>query len=236
MAADALAIVEVCKSYGRRAAGDRVSLEIPSGTCLGLLGPNGAGKSTLINMLAHMTRPTSGDVLWRGRSIFAAPRAWRRAIGVVPEELALFEYLTMREHLLFSARMYDIPPEEAVRRTESLLRYLRLDGQEETLAGNASSGMRKKLALAPALVHSPRVLLLDEALSGVDPVSLEDIRDLLRTLVRRGVIVLLASHMIETVEVLFDRVAFMMSGRIHGFTPRSNRSSKCTTVTRAPAR
>jgi ABC-2 type transport system ATP-binding protein len=205
---------DLVKNYGRTKAVHGISLRIGSGEIVGLLGPNGAGKSTTISMLAGLLAPTSGDILLDGTSMLARMPEWRRRIGVVLEELALFEYLSVREHLTFLGRLYGLSPAETERRTGELLDFFQLGEFAQTIAAEASQGTRKKLAIALALIHSPRFLLLDEALNGVDAVVVRDLKELLRRLAARGAAIVLSSHVLDAVETLVNRCVIVVQGRI----------------------
>jgi ABC-2 type transport system ATP-binding protein len=205
---------DLAKNYGKIAAVRGISLRIRAGEIVGLLGPNGAGKSTTISMLAGLLTPTSGDILLDGLSVLGRLPAWRKSIGVVLEELALFEYLSVREHLSFVGRLYGLSPAETGRRAAELLDFFQLEPFAETVAIEASQGTRKKLAFALALIHSPRLLLLDEALNGIDAVVVRDIKELLRRLSARGTAVVLSSHVLEAAETLVSRSVIVAEGCI----------------------
>jgi ABC-2 type transport system ATP-binding protein len=209
-----IALESLSKSYGRNPAVRDISLAIPRGEIVGLLGPNGAGKSTTISMLTGLLTPSSGEILWEGSSIFARMREWRRALGVVLEDLSLFEYLSIREHLHLSARLAGLDEKETARRADELIDFFQLRGFEQTLASEASQGTRKKLAFALGLVHAPRVLLLDEALNGIDAVTVSRIKELLRKLARQGITIIISSHVLDSVETVIDRCVIVDAGRI----------------------
>lgn len=205
---------DLSKSYGKRPAVQSVSLRIPPGQIVGLLGPNGAGKSTTIAMLTGLLSPSAGQILWGGRSIFLQMPAWRKALGVVLEDLSLFEYLGVREHLHLMGRLSGMDRAETERRTGELLEFFDLGDHYDTLAVEASHGTRKKLAFALGLIHAPRVLLLDEALNGIDAVTVSRIRALLRRCAERGATIILSSHVLDSAQALIDRCVIIDKGRI----------------------
>jgi ABC-2 type transport system ATP-binding protein len=200
------------KHYGRREAVRGISFSLRRGEIVGLLGPNGAGKSTLIGMLTGLLAPTGGEVLWEGRSIREQRAAWRRTLGVVLEDLSLFEYLTVRENIGLTGRLYGVPDHEMAERTASLLSFLDLAEHADTPAAEASQGTRRKLAFALAVLHSPRLLLLDETLNGVDALTAARIKDLLRRAAASGVTVVLSSHVLDSVESVVDRCIIVHRG------------------------
>src|SRR3954467_8247541 len=150
------------KSFGRLTAVDDLNLNIPRGAIFGFLGPNGAGKSTTVKMLTGILRPTAGDARISGLSIRKSPVEVKNRIGVLPEDLALFDQLTIREHLLMCGPMYGLDRKDTGERADQLLKYLDLWRGRNTYINQASSGMKKKCSLAMALLHNPRVLFLDE--------------------------------------------------------------------------
>jgi len=202
------------KIFRQQTAVDHVSFRVARGRFFGFLGPNGAGKSTTIRMLTGLLRPTSGDAVVEGARLTSDLLGVKRRIGVLTEDLALYERLTGEEHLLFAARMHRIERDEARRRTEELLEFLSLADERSKLVVDYSLGMRKKLALACALVHNPQVLFLDEPLNGIDPVSGRVVMDLLQRLARKGVTLFFTSHVLDVVERLCDEVAIIDRGRI----------------------
>jgi len=197
---DAIVVEGLTKAFRRQTAVDRVSFRVARGRFFGFLGPNGAGKSTTIRMLTGLLRPTAGDAVVDGVRLSSDLLALKRRIGVLTEELPLYERLSGEEHLLFAARMHGLPRPEARRRTEELLEFLSLADERGKLVVDYSQGMRKKLALACALVHGPSVLFLDEPLNGIDPVSGRVVSDLLRRLTARGVTLFFTSHALDVVE------------------------------------
>ncbi len=195
---------------------DRIALRVQTGTFYGFLGPNGAGKSTTIKMLTGLLAPSEGQISLLGRNPLVPVEALevKRRIGVVPEDLALFDHLTAREHLTLIGRMYLVPRETIRARTDELLALLGLAGEEKKLTIEYSHGMKKKLALAAALLPDPDLLFLDEPFEGVDAVTSRVIRDLLATYVSRGSTVFLTSHVLEIVERLCTHVGIIAAGKL----------------------
>jgi len=202
------------KLYGSKAAVDGLDLTVPSGCFFGFLGPNGAGKSTTIKMLTGLLRPTSGDAVIEGIRLSGDLLALKRTLGVLPEALPLYERLTGEEYLHFAGRMHALPRQEAKRRSDELLEFLSLAEERGKLIVEYSLGMKKKLALAAALIHNPRVLFLDEPLNGIDPVSGRVVSDLLRRLSKKDVTLFFTSHVLDVVERLCDELAIIDHGRI----------------------
>jgi ABC-2 type transport system ATP-binding protein len=202
--------------FGEFAAVDRLDLQVERGTFYGFLGPNGAGKSTTIKMLTGLLAASDGEALVLGKNMFDVSESLeaKARIGVVPEDLALFEHLTAREHLTFIGRMYLLPPETIRARIDELLQLLGLDADEKKLTLEYSHGMRKKLALAAALLPNPDLLFLDEPFEGVDAVTSRTIRGMLADYLRRGSTVFLTSHVLDVVEKLCTHVGIIANGRL----------------------
>jgi len=213
-AGDAIVVRGLTKLFGGRPAVDHVSFRVARGRFFGFLGPNGAGKSTTIKMLTGLLRPTEGEVFIEGHPLERELLAVKRLIGILPEELPLYERLTGEEYLHFAGRMYGLSREETRRRTDELLAFLSLEEERGKLIVDYSQGMRKKTALAAALIHSPRVLFLDEPLNGIDPVSGRVVTDLLRRLAQKGVTMFFTSHVLDVAERLCDEVAIIDRGRL----------------------
>jgi ABC-2 type transport system ATP-binding protein len=199
------------KNPAKRAL-DGIDLAIPRGSIFGLLGPNGAGKSTLINILAGLVIKTEGKAWIWNIDIDAAPRAARAAIGVVPQELTFDMFFTPREHLELQAGFYGVPPRE--RRTLEILERVGLTAQADALTRTLSGGMRRRLMVAKAMVHSPPVLVLDEPTAGVDVELRRHLWDQVRTLNRAGTTILLTTHYLEEAESLCDRIAIIDEGHV----------------------
>jgi ABC-2 type transport system ATP-binding protein len=211
---DAIVASGLTKLFRGKPAVDGLELRVARGRFFGFLGPNGAGKSTTIRMLAGLLRPSSGQAWIEGLSLERELLAIKRLIGILPEELPLYERLSGEEYLQFAGRMYGLGRDETRRRTEELLAFLSLADDRRKLVVDYSQGMRKKLALAAALIHNPRVLFLDEPLNGIDPVSGRIVTDLLRRLAQKGVTLFFTSHVLDVVERLCDEVAVIDRGRI----------------------
>src|SRR5215208_995734 len=195
---------------------DRIDLRVERGTFYGFLGPNGAGKSTTIKMLTGLLAPSGGEIRVLGRNVLDPREALeaKRRLGVIPEDLALFDNLTAREYLTFVGRIHLMPRDTIRSRSEELLSLLDLQTDEKKLTLEFSHGMKKKLAMAAALLPNPDLLFLDEPFEGVDAVTSRVIRDLLAGFVDRGSTVFLTSHVLEIVEKLCTHVGIIVRGRL----------------------
>jgi ABC-2 type transport system ATP-binding protein len=211
---DALVVEGLTKVFRDKTAVDHLSLRVARGRFFGFLGPNGAGKSTTIKMLTGLLRPTEGDAVIEGVRLSQDLLGVKRVIGTLGEELPLYERLTGEEYLHFAGRMHALSREETARRTDELLEFLSLEEERAKLIVDYSQGMKKKLALAAALLHNPRVLFLDEPLNGIDPVSGRVVTDLLSRLTRKGVTLFFTTHVLDVVERLCDEVAIIDKGRV----------------------
>ncbi len=211
---DALVVEGLTKVFRGQTAVDHLSFRVARGRFFGFLGPNGAGKSTTIKMLTGLLRPTAGDAVVEGVRLSQDLLGVKRVIGILPEELPLYERLTGEEYLQFAGRMYGLPRAETGRRAVELLEFLSLADDRGKLVADFSQGMKKKLALAAALIHNPRVLFLDEPLNGIDPVSGRVVTDLLRRMTAKGVTLFFTTHVLDVVERLCDEVAVIDRGRI----------------------
>ncbi|MFI0606415.1 MAG: ABC transporter ATP-binding protein [Anaerolineae bacterium] len=203
------------RRFGTMTAVDRLDLAVPAGCIFGFLGPNGAGKTTTLKMLTGLMMPSEGRAVVAGLDVANERLALKARIGVVPEQLGLYERLSLREHLELVGRLHGLPAATIERRSAALLERMDLADKAGSLVVDGSTGMRKKLSLACALLPDPQVLFLDEPFEGVDPVSTRAIKDLLRALVdERGVTVFFSTHMMELVERLCDRAAIIQNGRL----------------------
>jgi len=202
------------KHYGDVKAVDGISFEIHEGEIFGLLGPNGAGKTTTINVLCTYTEPTAGEIVVAGHSVTAEPEAVKRAIGVVPQDIALYPDLNAVENLRFFGRMYDIPRARLEQRIADLLQLVGLTEHARKRVEHYSGGMKRRLNLAVGLLSEPRFLMLDEPTVGVDPQSRHAIFENIQALNRQGLTILYTTHYMEEAELLCHRVAIMDEGRI----------------------
>jgi ABC-2 type transport system ATP-binding protein len=198
--------------FGEFTAVDRLSLEIAPGSICAFLGPNGAGKSTTVKMLTGLLAPTSGSAMVAGLDVVRDALEIKRRIGVLPENLGLFDDLTVEEHLELTGDVYGLSRAETKDRTGQLLRALHLEHGRQTFASRCSHGMRKKTSLAMALLANPQVLFLDEPLEAIDPVTAKTITDLLVKISQRGVTVFLTSHILAAVEQFATRVVLIRKG------------------------
>ncbi|GHO52707.1 ABC transporter ATP-binding protein [Ktedonobacter sp. SOSP1-85] len=203
---------DLLQTFGQKVAVNHLNLAVRPGEFFGFLGPNGAGKSTTIKMMVGLLRPTSGSVWVGGVDVWKDPLSARALMGVLPEHLNLYERLTGREFILFAGHMYGVPDADVTRRTEDLLRVLDLANDADKMIVDYSVGMRKKVALAAAILHRPQVLFLDEPFEGIDPVSSRVIRDILHELTQRGTTIFFSSHIMEVVERLCTRVGIINQG------------------------
>ncbi len=210
----AIATDKLTRLFGNLTAVDSVDLRVQAGQFFGFLGPNGAGKSTTIKMLTGLLAPTSGRMELLGLDFQANPVEVKRQIGVVPEGMGLFDRLTGMEYLLFVGRMYGLDRATTGKRSEELLEFMQLADREKTMIADYSHGMQKKLALAAAVIHRPRILFLDEPFEGVDALAAGALKALLGRMTERGVTIFLTSHVLEIVERLCSHVGIIHQGKL----------------------
>jgi ABC-2 type transport system ATP-binding protein len=202
------------RQFGDFTAVDNVNLSVAPGQFYGFLGPNGAGKSTTIKMLTGLMSPTAGRVQILGLDLATHLLEVKRQIGVVPEGMALFGRLTGFEYLNFAGRMYGLSRDVAAQRASELLEFMELADQPKTLITDYSHGMQKKLAMAAAVIHGPKVLFLDEPFEGVDAVASGTLKAMLQRMIARGVTIFLTSHVLEIVERLCTHVGIINDGKL----------------------
>jgi ABC-2 type transport system ATP-binding protein len=211
----AVDVRSVSKRYRDVPALHQVSFTVPSGQIVGLLGPNGAGKSTMMKSILGLVRPDFGEIRVFGRSVAEDPVAVKRIVGYVPEAPALYEFLTGAEYLDFVSDMYGLTREVRTERIGQFLTGLELAGHENALISSYSMGMKQKVALIAALVHRPRLLILDEPLNGLDPRSARVTKDLLRNLAsREGLGVVFSTHVLEIAQAICDSVVILHRGEV----------------------
>jgi ABC-2 type transport system ATP-binding protein len=214
MTTPAIDTTDLTRRFGDFTAVQDVNLRVEAGQFFGFLGPNGAGKSTTIKMLTGLLAPTSGSIHILGGDLKQNSADVKRQIGVVPEGMALFGRLTADEYLRFVGRMYGLDRATTVQRTHELLDFMQLADERKKLIADFSHGMQKKLALAAAVIHGPRVLFLDEPFEGVDAVAAGTLKAMLQRMIARGATIFLTSHVLEIVERLCTHVAIIHRGQL----------------------
>jgi ABC-2 type transport system ATP-binding protein len=214
IAAPAISTEHLTRRFGDLVAVQDVNLRVAPGQFFGFLGPNGAGKSTTIKMLTGLLAPTSGRMQILGIDLTQDSVEVKRQIGVVPEGMALFGRLTGSEYLNFVGRMYGLDRATAAKRTAELLDFMQLVDQPKALVTDYSHGMQKKLALAAAVIHGPKILFLDEPFEGVDAIASNTLKSMLQNMIARGATIFLTSHVLEIVERLCSHVAIIHRGQL----------------------
>jgi ABC-2 type transport system ATP-binding protein len=207
----ALDVAGLGKVYGEVRAVAGLSFDVRPGEIVGLVGPNGAGKTSTLRCVSGIIPPNEGEIRIAGHSLKEQPVAAKRCLAFLPDEPRLFEYLTAREHLAFIARLYEVPGWEP--KAAALLEELELKGKEDALPSELSRGMKQKLTIACAFLHDPKVILLDEPLTGLDPFGIRQVKRSLKARAQAGAALLLSSHLLPIVEELCDRVLVIAGGR-----------------------
>ncbi|SJN08524.1 ABC-type multidrug transport system, ATPase component [Leucobacter sp. 7(1)] len=210
----ALELRGLAKRFGDKIAVNGISLSIPSGSCYGLVGPNGAGKTTTLSMATGLLRPEFGQALISGIDVWERPQEAKQLVGVLADGVKLFDRLTGEQLITYNGLLAGLDAETVARRCSDLLDMLDLKSAGTTLVVDYSAGMTKKIALACALIHAPRLLVLDEPFESVDPVSAANIRDILQGFQRGGGTVIVSSHSMDLVERICDHVAVIAQGRV----------------------
>ncbi|MGD9642583.1 MAG: ABC transporter ATP-binding protein [Elusimicrobiales bacterium] len=210
----ALAVSGLSKSFGAKRAVDGLDLNIPAGEFHALLGPNGAGKTTTLRMIAGLLRPDAGTAAVFGHDIARSATAAKSVTAFLPDDPLLYGKLTPLEYLEFVAGLWAVPPDAAERRARELLEWLELWGNRAEYVEGFSRGMRQKLALAGAMIHEPRLMILDEPLTGLDARAARSVKDMLVAYVKKGNTVVLTTHILEIAERLAERISIILGGRI----------------------
>ena len=212
--AEALQVSGLSKRFGDKAAVNDLNLTVRAGELYALLGPNGAGKTTTLRMVTGLLKPDGGDISVFGVDLRADPAAAKRLIAWLPDEPMIYDKLTALEYLAFVAGLWGVEPGAARARAEELLRWLDLWNERDQRCESFSRGMKQKAALAGALIHEPRLLILDEPLTGLDAVAARQVKDLLQQKVRDGATVILTTHILEVAERLADRIGIIQGGKL----------------------
>ncbi|NJM96589.1 MAG: ABC transporter ATP-binding protein [Phormidesmis sp. RL_2_1] len=206
-----LKISRLSKRFGQRQALSELSLSLQPGEIYGLLGPNGAGKTTALNVLCGLLQPDSGEILLQGQPISPATKL---LVGVMPQQNLLYQSLTCTETLAFLARIYGLHKKEIQQRINICLSAVNLTDRAHTVVGNLSGGMQRRLSLAAAIIHQPKLVVLDEPSTGLDIEARYEVWDLIRSLKQQGVTVLLTTHLLDEVERLCDRIGIIKQGKL----------------------
>jgi ABC-2 type transport system ATP-binding protein len=211
---EVIRVQELCKRFGEVQAVDNIDFSVREGEIFGFLGPNGAGKTTTIRMLVGLLRPDSGSAFVNGHDILKEPVRAKESVGVVPESSNLYGELSAMENLIYMAQLYGLPKKEWRGRSEELLQEFNLLDRKDGKFQGFSRGMKRRLTIAAALIHRPRVLFLDEPTTGLDVMSARGLRGVIKKLKKKGVTVFLTTHLIQEAEDLCDRVAIIVKGKI----------------------
>lgn len=198
---------DLCKNFKNQKANDRISVKVEENSIYGLLGPNGAGKSTFLKMITGMMKPASGDILLKGKLL---ERKDLVSIGALIENAPLYENLTARENLKVRTLMYGISED----RIEEVLEIVHLNNTGKKRAGNFSMGMKQRLGIAIALLNRPKLLILDEPTNGLDPVGINDLREVIKTFPGEGITVIISSHILSEVEQIADHIGIIVNGKL----------------------
>ena len=210
----ALEAIKLSKHFGKVKAVDSLDLKVKKGEIFGFLGPNGAGKTTTIKLMTGLLKPTSGTVKVMGNDILDEPIEAKSNIGLIPDEPKIYEKLTGREFLRFVGNIFNMDAGSIEKKTSELLEIFDLDEKAEDLIGSYSHGMKQKITIAGALIHSPRVLFFDEPTVGLDPKSARTIKDILRIRAQAGDCIFISTHILEIAEKMCDRVGIIQNGRL----------------------
>lgn len=208
----AVKISNLVKDYNGVLAVNHLDLSVPEGSIYGFLGPNGAGKTTTLKMIIGMTDPTDGEIEIMGKKVEFGNNDYRDVIGFLPDVPGFYDWMTAKEFLLFSGGLYDIPKEEVKRRTDELLKLVNLNKSRNKKIGKFSRGMKQRLGIAQALINNPKIILLDEPVSALDPIGRKEVMDVIGSLAGK-VTVFFSTHILEDVERICDRVIIINEGK-----------------------
>ena len=209
-----LRITDLTKQFGETHAVDHISLDVPAGTIFGIVGPNGAGKTTTLSMVTGLLRPDSGAIAVHGADVWSDPVVAKRNMGVLPDRLRLFDRLTGSQLLFYAGTLRGLDRKTVRARSADLAAAFGLEDALNRMVADYSAGMTKKIALASAMIHSPRLLVLDEPFESVDPVSAANVTDILQKYVAAGGTVVLSSHSMDLIQRICDYVAIVVAGRV----------------------
>ncbi|MDF2587557.1 MAG: transporter related protein [Anaerocolumna sp.] len=198
---------ELCKEFKKQKANNSISIKVPRNSIYGLLGPNGAGKSTLLKMITGMMKPTEGEILFDGNQLERKDLAF---IGSLIENAPIYENLTAKENLKVRTLMYGLPDS----RIDEVLEIACLTNTGKKRAGNFSMGMKQRLGIAIALLNNPKLLILDEPTNGLDPIGINDLRELIRSFPKKGITVIISSHILSEIEQIADYIGIMVNGKL----------------------
>jgi lantibiotic transport system ATP-binding protein len=198
---------DLCKEFKKQKVNDHISIKVPKNSIYGLLGPNGAGKSTFLKMITGMMKPTGGEIFFDGRQLVRKDLAF---IGSLIENAPIYENLTARENLKVRTLMYGLPDN----RIDEVLQIACLTNTGKKRVGNFSMGMKQRLGIAIALLNNPKLLILDEPTNGLDPIGINDLRDLIRSFPQIGITVIISSHILSEIEQIADHIGIMVNGKL----------------------
>jgi ABC-2 type transport system ATP-binding protein len=207
-------VKDLVKRYGTFTAVDGVSLDVAPGEIHGFLGPNGAGKTTTIRMIAGLLKPTEGSVVINGHDLAAAPEQAKASLGFIPDRPFIYEKLTAGEFLRFHGGLYGMEEADAAHRGDEMLEVFELTRWKDELVESFSHGMKQRLVMSAAFLHRPRAVLVDEPMVGLDPRGARLIKDVFRSMSRRGVAILMSTHTLEVAQEMCDRIAIILQGKI----------------------
>jgi ABC-2 type transport system ATP-binding protein len=207
-------LIDLTKRYGKLAAVNRLNLEIPAGQIFGFLGPNGAGKTTTIRVMMGILKATSGRVLLDGHDVVAEAQAAKAIAGFIPDRPFIYEKLTGGEFLRFIGKLHGLAPAKLEERIAELLDHLELSSWKHELVEGYSHGMKQRLVVCAALIHRPRILIVDEPMVGMDPRGARTLKDLFRALAQDGVTIFLSTHSIDTAEEICHRIGIIRQGQL----------------------